>query len=199
MIHPERRIRSIPPKTSLDVLRGGITIRIGGGSLLGDARRVSRVPTSIETDWSKEAAKHVFQKSPGREKARPELSYKWDGKIKWETEVMEDYDGKGGLGIISQFDGVKLTNVPFLRSRHNKPERPVFYIQISWHARIACLFLATTKDIFESQIVPAQMDINPFFQDELYLPQLSTPHDPASMTVFLNNELVTVGYNPRTY
>ncbi len=49
MSHPEqgRRITSIPPRTPLDVLRGGgVTLRIGGGSLLGGARRVSQETTT---------------------------------------------------------------------------------------------------------------------------------------------------------
>lgn len=199
MSHPEggfRRITSIPPRTSLDVLRGGVTIRIAGGSLLGGSRRVSREPTAGEPDWSQTVAKHVFQKPPGREKTKPEPLYERDGKIEWEAEVIEDYDGKGNLGIILQFAGIGLTRAPFLRSRHNSPDSPVFYIPIDYNKRAVRLFLATRGDIFESQVVPAQMGVNPFFQEELYLPQLTTTHDSTSMIVFQNNRLVTVGYNP---
>ncbi len=203
MNHPERgprRITSIPPRTSLDVLRGGgVTIRIGGGSLLGGVRRVSREPVTGETDWSKIVAEQVFQKPPIRKKARPEPFYERGGKIKWEAEVIEDYNGKGDLGIILQFDKIGLTKTSFLRSRHNKPDSPVFYIPVDYNKGMACLFLVTRGDILESQIVTAQMDVNPFFQEELYLPQLTTTHDPTSMAVLQNNKLVIVGYNPRTY
>lgn len=51
MSHPEwgfRKIPSIPPRTSLDVLRGGVTVRIGRGSLLGGVRRVSRDPAFLD-------------------------------------------------------------------------------------------------------------------------------------------------------
>lgn len=194
-----RKITSIPPRTSLDVLRGGVTIRIGGCSLLGGARRVSREPTAGEPDWSQIVAKHVFQKPPRRENARPKPPYKRDGEIKWRAEVIKDFNGKGDLGIILEFAGIELNRAPFLRSRHNKLDSPVFYIPIDYNNRIARLFLATRGDIFESQIAPAQMDVNPFFREELYLPQLTTTYDPTSMVVFLNNKLVTVGYNPRTY
>ncbi len=203
MNHPERgsrRITSIPPRTSLDVLRGeGVTIRIGGGSLLGSVRRVSRETAAGESDWSKIVAKQVFQKPSIGEKTRLEPLYERDGKIEWETEVIEDYNGKGDLGIILQFAGIGLTKASFLRSRHNKPDSPVFYIPVDYNKRMARLFLTTRGDIFESQIVTVQKDVNPFFQEELYLPQLSTTHDPTSMVVFQNNKLVTVSYNPRTY
>lgn len=199
MIHPERGIRSIPPKTSLDVLRGGVTIRINGGSLPGGARRVSREPTAGESDWSQTVAKHVFQKPPIRKKARPEPLYERERKIEWEVEVIEDYNGKGDLGIILQFAGIELSKASFLRSRHNKPDCPIFYIPVDYNKRMARLFLATRGDILESQICPAQMDVNPFFQEELYLPQLTRTHDFTSMTVFQNNNLVIVGYNPRIY
>lgn len=202
MSYPERgprRITSIPQRTPLDVLRGrGVTIRIGGGSLLGGVRRIPRESTAGEPDWSQIVAKHVFQKPPGRENARPKPLDERDGKIEWEVEVIEDYNGKGDMGIILQFAGIGLTKVSFLRSRHNRLDSPVFYIPIDYNRRIARLFLATRRDIFESQIVPAQMDVNPFFQEELYLPQLTTTHDPTSMTVSQNNKLVIVGYNPRT-
>ncbi len=199
MSHPERKIRSIPPKTSLDVLKGGVAIQIGGGSLPGGARRVSRAATAGEQDWSQTVAKHVFQKPPGREKARPEPLYERGRKIEWKPEVIDDYNGKGDLGIILQFSGVELTGAPFLNSRHNRPDRPVFYIPINYNQRITRLFLATGGDIFESQIVPDQMDVSPFFQEELYLPQLTTTHNPGSMTVSQNNKLVIVGYNLVTY
>lgn len=202
MNHPERgfrRITSIPPRTSLDVLRGGVTIRIGGDSLLGGTRRVSREPTAGEPDWSQIVAKHVFQKPPGREKARPEPLYEMDRKIEWEAEVIEDYNGKGDLGIILQFAGIGLTEASFLRGRrYYGPDVTLFYSRINYQNKRALLILATERGIFESQVVLAQKDINPFFQEKLYLPQLTATHDPTSMTVFQNNKLVTVGYNPRT-
>ncbi len=204
MNHPERRIRSIPPRTSLDAYRGRVAIRINGGSLLGGVTRVSREPTagelSREPDWRQTVAKQVFQKPPGREKARPHPPYEGDRKIGWQAEVIDDYNGKGDLGLILQFAGIELAGTPFLRGRRDYgPDSAVFYAQIGYRNRIASLILATRGDIFESQIVPAQMDVNPFFQEELHLPQLTTTHNPTSMTVSQNNGLVTVGYNPRTY
>lgn len=203
MSNPERsfrRITSIPPRTSLDVLRGGVTIRIGGGSLLGGATRVSREPTAGAQDWSQIVAKQVFQKPPRREKARLEPLYEMGRKIECIAEVIEDYNGKGSLGIILQFAGIELTEASFLRGRrYYGPDTTLFYSLISYKKKRALLMLATTGDIFESQVVPAQKDVNPFFQEELYLPQLTTTHDSTSMTIFQNNKLVTVGYNPRTY
>lgn len=201
MSYPERgsrRITSIPPRTSLDVLRGRVAIRIGGGSLFGGTRRVSQEPIAGETDWSKIVAKHVFQKPPRQERARPEPHYEGD-KIKLEMEVMEDYNNKGDLGIILQFPGIGFTREPFSKSRHDKTDSPVFYIPVSYNRRTALLFLATRGEILSSQIVPAQMNVNPFFQKELHISQLATAYNPASMTVLQNNKLVIVGYNQRNY
>ena len=153
MSHPERKIRSIPPKTSLDVLRGGVTIRIGGGNLLGGARRVPREPTIGEQDWSKIVAKQVFQKPPIGKKTKPESLYESDGKIEWEVEVIEDYNGKGDLGIILQFAGIGLTEASFLRGRYYYgPDTTLFYSPISYKEKRTLLILATTGDIFELQV-----------------------------------------------
>lgn len=201
MHHPERgsrRITSIPIRTSLDVLRGRVTIQIGGGSLPEGTRRVPREQTTGEPDWNQIVAKQVFKTPPRWEKARP--FYERGGKIEGEAEVIEDYNGRGDLGIILRFAGIRFTEKPFLKSRRNYgPDSVVFYTGIGYKNSAACLILATRGDIFESQIVPAKIDVSPFFQEELYLPQLATTHDPTSMTVFQNNKLVTVGYNPRIY
>lgn len=200
MYHPERglrgRITSIPKLTPLDVLRRGVTIQIGGGSLLGSARGVPREPATGETDWSKEVKKHLFQKQPGWEKARPVPLYERDGRIRWEAEVIEDYDGKGDLGVILQFAGIELTEEPFLRGILNYgPDSAAFHAPIIYGDKRAHLVLVTRGDVFESQIVPARINVSPFFQNELYLPQLAT-YDPTSMAVSQNNRLVIVGYNP---
>lgn len=193
-----RKLTSIPPRTALDVLRG-VTIRIGGGSSPRGVRRVFRESTDRETDWSQIVAKHVFKKPPEWEQPKPEPLYKGGGKIEWEVETHENYDGRGNLGVILEFTGIGLTKAPFLRGRRNYgPDSAVFYAPVDYDNKMVNLILATRGDIFESQIVPAQMDIDPFFQKELYLPQLTTTHDPTSMTVFQNNKLVIVGYNPRT-
>lgn len=202
MIHPERgsrRITSIPPRTSLDVLRGGVTLQIGGGNLLGGVRGVSRESTAGEPDWSKIVAKHVFQKPPRREKARPEPLYERGEIIELEAEVIEDYNGKGDLGIILQFAGIGFTKASFLRGRrYYGPDTTLFYSPIIYQSKRTLLILATTGDIFEAQVVPARKDVNPFFQEELYLPQLTTTHDSTSMAVLKNSGLVIVGYNPHT-
>lgn len=197
MNHSERKLRSIPPKTALGVLRGN-GIQIGEGDLPGGVRTISREPISQER-YGNQTVSHVVQKPPSSERARPELPDKRDGKIKWNSEVIEDYNGKGDLGIILQFAGIEFTEVSSLRSRHNRPGMPVLYIPVGYLSKTARLILATRGDIFEFQIVPSQMDVNPFLREELYLPQLATTHDPASMTVLQNNKIVTVSYNPRTY
>lgn len=70
----------------------------------------------------------------------------------------------------------------------------VFYSKIGYKNKRAFLILSTFGDIFESQVVADKKDVNPFFQEEIYLPQLTTIYNPTSMTVQENNGLVIVGY-----
>lgn len=206
-----RRITSIPSITSLDVARrggrrgGGVAIRIGGGSLLGGVRRgrVLREVSTEKMDWSKDetnwgqvVAGQVVHTS--RETARPKSLDGRDRKIEWKIEVIKDYNNRGGLGIIVEFDGIQFTEGPFRRSKHDSPDSPVRYIPIAHNKKMTNLFLATWGDICRIQIAD-QMDVSPFlFQKELYLPQLTTTYDPTTMAVSQNNGLIIVGYNPRT-
>ena len=196
-----RRISSIPPRgsiprrTLLNVARGnGITIRIGGGGLGNMRRRPQERPKAGEQDWSQEVAKHVFQK-PGQDKAKPKPFYERDGEIGWEVEVVDDYDNRGGLGIVLEFAGIEQpAGTPFLRAKLNYgPDTTLFYLPVSYKKKSALLILDTTEDIFEAQVVPAKKDVDLFFQKELFLPQLATTHDPTSMTVRQNNGLIIVG------
>lgn len=204
MSYPERKIRSIPPRTFLDVLRGKVAAGIGRESLSGGVGRVSREPAVRESNPSQTVDRYVFKNPGKRRKTRPEPFYESGGKIECDAEVMEDYNGKGGLGIILQFAGIRFTQATFLRSRHNRPDNPVFYIPINHNKRISHLIIGTRgEDILDIQIVPDQMDFNPFFQKELFLPQFipqfTATYNSTSMTVLQNNNVVTVGYNPRIY
>lgn len=201
MSFPEgrRRITSIPQQTSLNILRGGGTIRLGGDSSTGGARRSPRERTDGEPNWDEIVSKYVFKRPTIPRNARRKPPFSQEDRIECASEVIEGYNNNGDLGIILQFAGVRFTQRSFARSRHSKPDNPVFYIPICYNERKGRLFLATRADIFELQITPDQMDIDPFFQEELYLPKLTTTHDPTSMTAFQNNELVIVGYSPRVH
>lgn len=192
-----RRITSIPPRTSIDVLRGGITLRLGGGNLLGGARGISRGVTVGQQDWSKVEDKHLYKKPPRQEKARYQPPYEGDDRIGWAAEIVENYDDEGNLGIILEFAGIReFTKASFLRGRrYYGPNTTLFYAEISYRNKRALLMLATIGDILESQVVPNRKDVSPFFQEELYLPQLAPTYDPASMAVRQNNGLVIVSYN----
>lgn len=195
----ERKIRSIPPHTMMypSVALRPITIGIGRG--LGNASRIPQRGARAEAapDWNVE--KYVYHKPQKREKPRHPFLYQEDGRITWSAEIVEDYDIAGDLGVILEFAGIKgLTRVSFLRGRRDYgPDTTVFYSQIRYQGKKALLMLATIGDILESQVVPNQKDIAPFFQDELYLPQLMMTHDPASMAVRQHNGLITVSYSPQ--
>lgn len=184
------RIRSIPPRTTLDAHRRVIGGRTGGSRLHGDVKKQSR-ELSEEELLKRWAAGHVFQKP-----LISEPIYKIDEGIGLEAEVMDDYDGNGGLGIILRFSGIEFTNSPVFEKswRDYGPDSKVFYSSVGYKKNRAFLVLATYGDILESQVVTAKMDVRPFFREEILLPQLET-HDPSSMTVCEKNHLVIVGYN----
>ncbi len=172
----ERRIRSIPRRTMRDVLREQKRNGFPGSSV-----SIGRLP---------------------REKSSKPLVAPEDERIMWEVEIIEDHDGAGDLGLVIQFSDISFMNTPvFVKSRHDYgPDSRVFYSPVVYKNSQAVLILATFGDIFESQVVPRKKDVNPFFQEEIYLPSrltLKTPYDFTSMKPSYNNGLLIVSYKAR--
>jgi len=180
----ERRIRSIPPRTTLDALREqeGRRGRIGRGSL-----RQDNGGFNVED--------HVFRK-PAQERLSKTLVSPEIEKITWEVETIEDCNSTRDLGLIVRFSGISFMDTPvFGRSRHDYgPDSCVFYSPVGYKNGQAFLILSTIGDIFESQIVPKTKDVNPFFREEIYYPPLLTLYDPTSMMLSYNKGLVIVSY-----
>ena len=169
------RIRSIPPRTTLDALRKQ------KGRLL-----------------SKEPGQRSFEQNSGgfREPITSLIILKAE-RITWEVEMYEGYATQGSLGVILRFSGIEFPEAPvFKKSRHDYgPDSRVFYSPVGYKNGQAFLILATYGDIFESQVVATKMDIRPFFREEIYLPKLTVTYDPTSMTLYEKNHLVVVNYN----
>jgi len=139
---------------------------------------------------------HVFPK-PNKEKPRESLIIPEVGKITLMQEVHEACDTQGNLGVVMEFSGIEFADVPvFKKSRTDyKQNKSVYYSGIKYRNRPAYLVLITTSEnVLESQIVPAKIDKDAFFTNEIPLPQLTVTHDPASMTVYGNNNLIVVSY-----
>jgi len=79
-----------------------------------------------------------------------------------QVEIVEDYNDAGGLGLIVHFSGISFASIPvFERSRHDYgPDSRVFYSPVGYKNRLAFLILATYGDIFESQVVATEIDVN---------------------------------------
>ena len=200
----ERRIRSIPPRTTLDALReqeggrGGIR---SSGSFVNIDRLPPKEPrqSTLEQNHGGFNVKdHVFQK-PTREKSSRPLTAPENERITWQVEISENYNKTGDLGIIIQFSGVNFMSTPvFERSRRDYgPDNTIFYAPVGYKNGQAFLILSTFGDIFESQVVPKIKDVNPFFREEIYLPPLLTLYDPTTMRPFYNNGLFIVSYKSR--
>lgn len=199
----ERRVRSIPQRTMSDVLREqGVSIRLGGASLRigGLGTGIGRPParTSATQEYHFDMENHVWREpQANREKPRRTPVLPDNKSITWQVDQVEDDDG---MGLILQYSGISFMNMPILfkRSRHDYgPDCSVFSAPVGYRKGLAFLILSTFGDIFESQVVPKKKDVNPSFQEEVYLPDLATKYDPTSMTVIQRNGLVIVGYGRR--
>ena len=184
------RIRSIPPRTTLDAVReqerGTGRIGFGAGSL-GNSE-----PNPGEFDIKR----HIFKKPTGEKSINP-LVIPENQRIMWQVEIIEDYNNAGDLGLIVQFSGISfMSTFVFERSRHNYgSDSRVFYAPVEYKNGQAFLILSTLGDIFESQVVSRMKDVHPFFREEIYYPPLLTFYDPTSMRISYNNGLIIVSYN----
>lgn len=199
------RIRSIPPRTALNILRkqGGKEEWTRRNGFSDSSVSIGRLPAkkieqkSLEQDFGEfKIEDHVFRK-PAKEKSNKSLIIPEAERINWQVEVHDNYDAQGNLGVILQFSGIEFINGSvFEKSRANYGQNSrVFFSQIGYKNKSAFLILATYRDIFESQVTAVKINVEPFFKEEIYLPQLITTYDPASMTVYKKNQLIVVGYN----
>lgn len=186
-------IRSIPPRTMINVLREGARISVRIGGLGTGAPRQGR----LEREYFSDVRPYVSPE-PGRKKPRETFVLPESEGITWQVEEVEDYNDQEDLGLILQYSGIELPRGPFIKSRVNYgADNIVFFLPVRYGVKVASLILSTFGDIFESQVA-AKKDVNPFFREELYLPPLATTHDPKSMTVKRKNNLVIVSYKLRS-
>lgn len=187
----ERRIRSIPPGTRIRIYPVDIS--------------VSKERRQTEESWLAEQPErdqkaydvqdHVFKKEIQKRPQIP-LIVPEAKRIMSRMEIYEGYNSAGDLALVMQFDGIGFMNRPvFTKSRRDYgPNCRVFYTSLRYKNDSAFLILSTFGDIFESQVVPRKRDVNPLFQEEVYLPKLTTTYDAGSMGCTYNNGLVIVAY-----
>ena len=186
------RRRSIPPRTTLDILREQEGVSIG--------RLPPREPRQSSLEQSSggfNVKDHVFQK-PTREKSSRPLIAPESEKITWQVEISENCNNAGDLGLIVRFSGINFSTPFFERSRRDYgPDSIVLYAPVSYKKGQVFLIFSTFGDIFESQVVPKIKDVNPFFREEIYYPKLLTDYVPTSMKPYYNNGLFIVSYKAR--
>lgn len=182
----QHRIRSIPRRTILDVLRE----QEGGRGLIGQSS-LEQSPEGFSVQ------DHVIRKPTG-ERPSGSLVAPENERITWQVDTIEDYNSAGDLGLVMQFSGISFMSPPiFVRSRDNySPDSSVFYSPVGYYGP-AVLILSTFEDIVESQVVPKTRDVHPFFREEIHCPPLLTRYDPASMRPSYDNGLVIVTYKAR--
>jgi len=176
----ERRIRSIPPTTSLDTYRAQI------------GRLSSAEPTQGK---GADVRYHVFKRPVNKPAPR-----EWEnGEITWQAEIVKGLSPDGEMGLIMQFFGINFTSTSvFERSKRDYgPDNVVFYAPVSYKKGQVFLIFSTFGNIFESQVVPKTKDVNPLFQEEIYYPKLLTDYVPASMVLSYNNGLFIARYKAR--
>lgn len=203
----ERRIRSIPPRTTLGAFReqegrrGRIRLDDFSGSFVNIGRLPPREPGQGSLGKSSEefdVKRHVFQKPTNEKSSRPLIAPE-NERIMWKVEIIENCNNAGDLGLIVQFSGINfISTTVFERSRRDYgPDSIVLYAPVSYKKNQVFLIFSTFGDIFESQVVPKIKDVNPFFQEEIYYPPLLTLYNPTSMRSSYNNGLFIVEYKAR--
>jgi len=124
----ERRIRSIPPRTTLDAFReqeggrGRIRLDDFSGSFVSIGRLLPREPGQSSSEQSPggfNVKDHIFRKPTGERAGRPLIAPE-NERIMWQVEMIEDCNNAGDLGLIVQFSGINFMSAPvFERSRRD--------------------------------------------------------------------------------
>ncbi len=207
-------IRSMPPRTYSDVWRekraktkkleyavSGYSVGIGFTRNSIDGRGTTNTPAagglgnagwaSGEGSWNGSVSEFVYKKS----RQNPRIATVHAPKIECISDIVEDYNGDGDLGVILQFRGFGFLGESFTKSRNDYGQNTcIYYICVRYGNKEAFLILSTIGDILESEVVPQKKGVNQLFSDEIHIPELTAVYDPSSMGVVQRNGLILVSY-----
>jgi len=174
-------------KNSTGLLDSFLQISIGSPM----ARRGGNPFNTEKTEgYSGDISKHVYKKT----KPKPTRTIHYEPKIKCITEVIEDFNSKGDLGVILQFTGFKFLKNIFTQNRKDYDSNSCVYsTPVNYKDKGAYLILSTIKDIFKYEVVP-QRKGNQLFSDETYISELMEIYNPLSMKVVQTNGLSIISY-----
>lgn len=183
-------VRSIPPITSTGSQRRKVrrisTMPIGGTISIGrptTSRNIRR-----EEPW--DISRHEY-KRPKKVQTFPV----YEPRIGLTSNIIEDYNGDGDLGVLLQFSGISFLRDAFSKSKRDYGQNScVYYTSVRFREKEALLMLSTLDDILEFEVVPQRKGINQLFREEAYIPKLAETYDPLSMEVKQRNGIVTISY-----
>lgn len=188
-------LRSIPPITSTGNKRRKDPARLDGlahmslGRYIAERRGSSFSTGNIERD-SWDISKHIYKK-PER---KPTRTIRYEPKIECITDVIEDFNSDGDLGVILQFRGLEFLSDTFTKSKRDYGSNScVYYASVNYKWNKADLILSTKENIFESK-VQLQKGGNQLFSDESYIPKIMETYNPLSMEVIQKNGLIIISY-----
>lgn len=146
---------------------------------------------------SYDISQHVVKKS----KIKPKITaVNYDPKIECISDVIEDYNSEGDLGVVLDFKGLEFLSDTFNKSKkYSGEDACVYFTPVSFKNKEARLMLSTRGDIFESEVVPQRKGVNQIFSDEAHIPELTEAYDPLSMEVIQKNGLTIISYKKQPF
>lgn len=193
-------LRSIPPITSTGNKRRMEPARLDGlahmslGRYIAERRGSSFGMGCIkrDSDDSWDVSKHIYNKNL---KKKPKRTICYEPKIECITDVIEDFNSDGDLGVILQFRGFKFLSDTFTKSNRDYGSYScVYFTPVGYKRKEAYLILSTMGDIFESEVVLQKKWVNQLFSNEAYMPELMKTYNPLSMEVIQKNNIITISY-----
>ena len=168
--------------------------RLAGLANISLGRYISEMKKQSEEDDKSfditKFSKSDFNKQTIQKKTTPFIP---DEPITCVVDIIEPFNGND-FAIVLRFN-----NVEFLSDTFNKIDAPNSYmIPVNCKGKSSYLFIKTTGDIFEYEIVYSEKAGVRLFYDESYVPKLLKEYNSLSMEVVLNDEIVIVTYKKRS-
>ncbi len=191
----KRVLRSIQPRTSTSNRVLNPNAKLSGLAHMSIGRYMSQ-QNREENHWNVPTYETI---TPPKPKIQPKII---PNKIECIIEKMENYDCNDGYSISLDFKGICFKNNTFKKSSKSDNS---YYIEITYNNKDVYLFITTTSDIFEIEIVLSEKNIiqtrgvNQIFYDELYIPELLKFIESNEMTVILKNKNIYVTYNKSVF
>lgn len=185
-------LRSIPPMRAIGSIVRNPNAKLSGLANISLGRYMSQNKRE-ENNW--QVPEYNTNKVNAVKTSKPK---EFKSTIECHNERMNNYNEQGDYGIFLHFKGLEFSNDTFSKSVKSDDS---YYIKVNYENKPGHLFITTTYDIFEFEVVltPANgipvRSINQLFYDELYIPELSDTFNASTMKAELRNNTVIISYN----